>query len=162
MAETFPSLNGVAQSWADIGVTVQVTGGTSQRTDDIADISYGTTVELGEQRGVGMEIKKRTRGQRSYEGKITFYADGMRSMLSALAAVAPADAGGFKDTSQVVFDVLIQHSPPGVTEISEVQLIGCRLLTRNANHAEGTDPDKREGTLSIGRILEKIDGAWVV
>jgi 2-polyprenyl-6-methoxyphenol hydroxylase-like FAD-dependent oxidoreductase len=162
MAESFPSLNGVAQSWADIGVTITVTGGTSSRTDDIVDISYGTTVEVGEQRGVGMEVKKRTRGQRAYEGKITFYADGMRSMLAALAAAAPSDAAGFKDTSQVVFDVLIQHSPPGAEEIGEVQLLGCRLLTRNASHAEGTDPDKREGTLSVGRIIEKIGGVLVV
>lgn len=162
MAENFPSLNGVAQSWADIGVTITVTGGTSNRTDDIADISYGTTVEVGKQRGVGMEVKKRTRGQRSYEGKITFYAEGMRDMLAALAASAPADASGFKDTSQVVFDVLVQHSLPGESEVQEVQLLGCRLLTRNANHAEGTDPDKREGTLSVGRIIEKIGGVLVV
>lgn len=161
MAESYPSLNGVAQSWADIKITINVPGGAAVPVTDIANIKYSRTVARGEQRGVGMEIKKRTRGQRSYSGGITFYAEGKYTLRAALLPLAPI-IGGRPDLSGVAFDILVQHAVTPTSPIREVQMLGCFIDEESGDHSEGSDVDKYEVVLSVGSVEDKVEGVWTV
>jgi len=152
----YPVLDGIAPSWADIAVTIQQYDGPSIETKDIAALTSGVSVEIGEQRGTGGQLRRRTVGQASYESSITFYRDGYQKFLRALAAVAP-QRGGEKVLSLVHFDIIVQHIPPGSAEVFEYKVMGARLTGRTMNHAEGTDADQVECELSVAKIIDMID-----
>src|SRR5215510_8588520 len=94
-----PVIDGVSPSFADIAVRVSPVGGALGSVinalggklleiGDIAAISTGATVEVGEQREGGRVIK-RTRGSVSYEASMTLYSSGYLKLIRGLAAVAP-------------------------------------------------------------------------
>ncbi len=141
---SYPLLNGVAPSWADLSVTIQLYSGPSIKTADIAGLSWSDSVEVGTQRGTsGGRKLKRTTGQYDCEGSITFYnGEGYEAFETALAAKD-------KRISLVVFDVMVQHTPPNSTQIYTVKLVGCRMLGRGSDPAEGSDPDQIEVPLSV-------------
>lgn len=167
MAENFPTLNGEAQSWANIAVIVQGYGGTELTAADLKDLSWSETVEVGEQRSTGGKLKARTVGQNKCEAKATFYADGYDALLENLAAIAVArgfvDPTGAAKVSLVGFDVLIQHTPMDQSYLVEKKLEGCRLLSDSGSHSEGTDAETIEVGLNPVRVSRKTKaGTWVV
>ncbi len=156
--QLYPALNDIEPSWADIVVTTTVYDGALLENIDIAGITWGRTVEVGERRGgSGGRVMARTTGSVSYEASMTLYRSGYRRMLKALAAVAPT-RGNQKLISLVGFDVMIQHSPPGEVEIYQTKIKGCRFLGDSNDNAEGTDADKIELTLSPLEIVQIING----
>lgn len=160
--QAFPSLNEIAPSWADIGVTCAIFDGPLVELADIAAINWSDTVEVGEQRGAsGGRVMKRTTGSLSSEASMTLYRSGARKLVRNLASVA-LSFGNQKRISLVGFDIEIQHTPPGEAEIYVVRIKGCRLLGRSLSMAEGTDADKVEIALSPLYIAEFIDGEEVV
>lgn len=167
MAENYPTLNGEAQSWSNISVIVQGYGGVELPAADLKDISWGETVEVGEQRSTGGKLKARTVGQNSCEAKATFYADGYDALIDNLATIAIAlgrvDADGAARISLVGFDVLIQHTPVDQSWITEKKIMGCRVLSDAGSHAEGTDADTHEVSLNPVKVMRKTkSGKWVV
>jgi len=105
-------------------------------------------VEVGVVRGTsGGRKRKRTTGQADSECTVTFYKTGWKRFRTVLAAKNPK-------ISLVGFDILIQHTPPGSTEIHNVKIVGCRVLGRSADMAEGADPDKIEVTVNPMLIEE--------
>jgi hypothetical protein len=158
----YPALNDYAPSWADISVTLTVSGGEALETADIAAASWSSSVEVGEMRGAsGGRPMARTSGDVSYEASITLYRSGYRKLQKALAAVAPT-RGNQKLIGHAPFDVLIQHTPIGESEIYVTKIKGCRLLGASDDMAEGNEADKIEVTLNPMEIVQIIDGEEIV
>lgn len=159
----FPVLDGVAPSWADIMIKASpLADGSLIDIKDIQAINTGTTVEFGEQRGAsGGRVIKRTTGQVSQEASMTLYRSGYQKLLRALKSLAPK-RGNQRAISLVHFNIQVQHTPPGDTEIYEYRVKGCRIAGRNLNGAEGTDADLVEVPLNPIEIADVIDGEEVV
>jgi hypothetical protein len=154
----YPVLDGIAPSWADIIVKATPNGAALIEMKDISAINSGVTVEVGEQKAGG-RVMKTTTGEVSYEASITFYREGYQKFLRGLAAASDAGSRGDQSLYSLAhFNVQVQHTPPGSTEIYEYRLKGCRALGRSLNGAEGTDADTVEVTLHVKEIVDVIDG----
>lgn len=159
--QAFPSLNGVAPSWADIQTTITPDGATALQTIDYSAIKWGRKVEVGEQRGAsGGRIMARTTGALTPEAEATFYRSGYRALLKSLMQNAPT-RGNQVIISGVSFDILIQHSVPGDTEIYTTKLKGCRLLGDSDDMKEGSEADQLTLTLNPIEIVNIIGGVEV-
>lgn len=161
--QTFPSVNEIAPSWADIEVTLTVAdGGQALSMIDIAAVKWSRSVEVGEQRGAtGGRVKARTTGSGSQESSMTLYRSGLRKMIKALIEKAP-ERGNQKVIGLVSFDVLIQHTPLGETEIYKTKIKGCRYLGDSDDMQEGNEADKIEVTLNPIEVVQIINGVEVV
>lgn|SRR5678815_3473309 len=160
--QEYPSIDGVAPSWADIGVTFTVTGGGDLlEMADIASIKSGSKVDIGEQRGVGGRVMSRTTGQGSQEASMELYRSGYRKLLKSLAKKAPT-RGNQALISLVPFDILIQHTPPGETEIYTRKIKGCRISGVDAESKEGADADKVSCALNPIEVVDIVDGQEIV
>lgn len=158
----YPTLNSYAPSWADIATTYTIDGGDLIEMSAFDDISMSDTVEIGEQRGAsGGRVMFRTTGSKKSEAKATFFRSGFRQLVRGLVKKAP-ERGNQKMISLVGFDILIQHTPPGESDIYVAKIKGCRLLGRSWTFAEGNDADKVEVTLNPMEIVDIIDGVEVV
>jgi hypothetical protein len=155
--QEYPTLDGVAPSWADLEVTIPIYDGPTVKTQDIAALKWSVARERGEVRGTsGGRVRKRTRGQTSYEGTITFYKQGFRTMLQGLQERADALGLSILD---IPFDVLAKHTTPELTgdvDIHEALMQGCLLDGVSSDMAEGVDADQIEVPLSI--MLVVLDG----
>lgn len=160
--QAYPSLNDVEPSWADIGVSATIDGGSLLDMVDIKGIKWGRKVEVGEKRGAsGGRVMARTTGQGSQEASMTLYRSGMRKLVKGLIAKAPT-RGNQAIISLVSFDIVVQHTPPGESEIYEVHIKGCRYLGDDDDMKEGTDPDTLEVTLNPIEIANIVNGVEVV
>jgi hypothetical protein len=157
----FPVFDGIAPGWADIGLTISGSNVSLVQVGDIAAVSFGYTVEVGEQREGGRVIK-RTRGSVSYEGSITFYASGWQKVLRALVEAAPRNAKGQAQLSLVHFNVHRIWAPPGSTDLLEDKAKGCRILGRTIDASEGDDAQQVEVPLSVLELVDVIDGIEVL
>lgn len=156
--QAYPSINDIAPSWADIQTTWTVSGGTALEMIDYSAIKFSEKVEVGEQMGAsGGRVMARTTGAVKYEGSMTLYRSGHRKFMRALAGVAP-QRGSQRLVSIPTFEILIQHTPPGETDIYKVKLKGCRYLGSSSDHKEGSDADQLEVTLSILEVVHIVDG----
>jgi hypothetical protein len=159
---SFPLLNDVAPSFADVVLKITPTGGPVLTTEDFAALTDGRTVEVGEQRGAsGGRVMRRTTGSISYEASITFYRSGYQTLYRAMAALAPTARGNQKVLSVVPFNVQIQHTPFGTTEIYDRRWRGCRIIGDGMSLAEGTEADQIEVPVSVIEIVDIIDGVEV-
>ena len=112
MGQEYPSLFGVAPSWADVGIKFPIYGGEIIATSDIAAISASDSLEFGVKRGTsGGKKTARTTGQEDCECSVTFYRQGLVTLVRALMARAPT-RNGRKQIGLVGFDILTQHTPP--------------------------------------------------
>ena len=162
LAQAYPTLNDIEPSWADVAFTFTVSGGPLIQMADCAALKWSRKVEVGEKRGTsGGRIMARTVGQGSQEATATLYRGGLRSLLKGLATTAPI-RGNQVLISLVSFDIMIQHTPPGATEIFQVKIKGCRYLGDSDDMKEGQDPDKVEITLNPMEIANIINGQEVV
>jgi len=159
--QALPTYNGIASSWADITCTFSSNGGTVVDMAAFSDISCSDTVTVGEQRNAGPIITQRSAGEVVQEAKATLYRNGSLQLQAALAAEAPL-RGNQRRLSLVHFDVQIQHTPFGSSDIFELRLKGCRILSRSWTFAAGPDPDKVEVDLNPLQIAAFINGEEVV
>jgi hypothetical protein len=154
MSDEFPTLNEVAPSWADITVSFPVYGGETVITPDIAAMKWSDKVEVGLVRGTnGGRKSKRTTGQYDCDASVTFYREGWRTFRKILAAKD-------KKISLVGFDFIIQHTPPGSTEIFNVKISGCRVMGRSSDMSESSDADKIE--IPLNAMLIEEDGVTLL
>jgi hypothetical protein len=150
MASEYPTLQDVAPSWADVRANFTIYGGQQIITPDIAAIKWSDKVEVGLVRGTnGGRKSKRTTGQYDCEATVTFYREGWRTFRTGLVAKNVK-------ISLVGFDIMIQHTPPGSTEIFNVKIAGCRIIGRSSDMAEGADAEKIE--IPINPMLIEEDG----
>jgi hypothetical protein len=150
MDQSYPTLNDVEPSWADVTLSFPVYGGETVVTSDIAAVKWSDKVDVGVVRGTnGGRKVKRTTGQLDNDASVTFYKSGWRTLRKVLAAKNPK-------ISLVGFDILIQHTPPGSTDIHTVKIAGCRVTGRSGDMAEGADADKIE--IAVNPMLIEEDG----
>jgi hypothetical protein len=148
--QEYPTLQDIEPSWADVRANFPIYGGQTIITPDIAAIKWSDKVDVGLARGTsGGRKMKRTTGQYDCDATLTFYRSGWRLFRLALAEKD-------KRISLVGFDILIQHTPPGTTEIFNVKIVGCRVTGRSADMAEGSDPEKIE--IPVNPMLIEEDG----
>lgn len=156
MANEYAVLDGIAPSWADLTATVAgYTGGVELDIKDIASITTGVAIEIGEQRGTGGQLRRRTRGQATYEGAINFYQDGYEKFGEMLLETAPRENGEAL-IGLVHWDLVIQFMPPGTSRIYTRKLLGCRMAGSNLNPTEGVDANQVEVPVSVAKILDMI------
>lgn len=163
--QSYSSLVETASSWSDIAVAITPDSSAKMDATDIAAISHSGAIERGEQRGAsGGRVQMRTTGSVSYEGSITFYRSGLRKFVRALVAAAPdyAMRGNQVRIGLVKFDIDVQHSPPGATEISHHRMKGCSLNGYTDDMAEGNDADQIEIPVSPMENVQMVDGKEVV
>lgn len=160
--QEYPVIDGIASSWADIALTIDVMGGGTLKDIDFAAINTGTAVEVGEQIGAsGGRVMRRTSGSAKNTASATYYRSGLRKLLKALMPYAPT-RGNQVLVSLVHYTMLVQHTPLGESEIYQVKIKGCRLLGRDYKFAEGNDADKVEVALNPIEVVDIIDGKEVV
>lgn len=161
MADEYPILDGIAPSWADLKLTVTgYNGGRTIETKDISAFSTGATIEIGEQRGTGGKLRRRTRGQATYECSMTLYLAGWIEFCKMLKEVAPVEQGRRK-LSLAHFDCFEQFILPATSDdetIYQTKVLGCRIAGRAKNLAEGTDAAAVEVPISIVEVVDIIDG----
>ena len=155
---SYPLLNGVAASWADIALRLKPNGGSLLEVGDIAAVSGTPTVEVGEQREGGRVIAT-TRGSVSNEASITLYASGYQKILRGFLPVAPIDPiGGDAILTLVHFDFTLHWTPPGAIDILERRFQGCRFLSLGNDNAEGNDATQFVCPLHVTKIVDVVDG----
>lgn len=160
--QSYPTLNDFAPSWADIGTTFTVGGdGQLLETADYSAIKCGSTAEFGKQMGAsGGRVLKRTTGSVEHECSATFYRSGLRKLIRAMVSKAPK-IGNRRTLRVVALDILIQHTPPGETDIFVTKIKGCRLKGLSMEMAEGNDADQVELELDPIDVVHIIDGEEV-
>ncbi len=156
MSGEYPTLNEVEPSWADVTITIALYNGPTVSTPDIAGIKISDKVDIGIVRGTsGGKKRKRTTGQLDNDASITFYQSGWVLHRDALASVAPVNVAGQRQISLVGFDIMYQFTPPGSTKIFSLKVVGCRVVGRSFEGAEGPDAQKIEIPLNIMDIEEE-------
>jgi hypothetical protein len=162
----FPSLGSIEPSWADIAVTATVIGGDLLTMADIKAIKWSRKVEVGLKRGAsGGRVMARTMGEGSQEASMELYRGGLRTLIKSLmkgAQAANLVRGNQLIIGAVAFDIMIQFTPVGETEIYQVKIKGCRYLGDSDDSKEGADPSTIEVTLNPIEIVQIINGQEVV
>jgi hypothetical protein len=162
MNQQYPTLNDYAPSWADITTTLNVHDGAQLDVFDYAAMKDGRKIDVGVQKGAsGGRVMASTTGELTQDASITLYRSGHRKFLRALMANAPT-RGNQVIIGVVMFDVVIQHSPPNSDEIFERRWKGCRFLGDPMDFKEGNEADKIECPLFVTEIVDIIDGKEVV
>lgn len=158
---TFPTLNGEVQSWANIKLVCNLYDGASFDCPDIKSVKWDVSVERGMQRSINGDIKGFTRGAGTPTGSVEFYADGYQVFCDYLIKIAKSKGfveNGIAKYSLPAFDLLITHTPLGVTGIRKVEVLGCRLSKDAGEHTEGTDADVNAVELSVTKVVRTING----
>ncbi len=156
--QSFPLLDEIAPSYADIALVIKGSATPVLKTEDIKAINTNTTIEIGKLRGAsGGRVRRRTTGSVEYDGSLTLYRSGWQALLRNLGP-SMLTRGNQRVYGLVHFSLQALWTPPGSAEFYETRLKGCRMLGRTLASAEGTDPDELEVPLSIGEIVDVIDG----
>ncbi len=164
---SYPVLDGIAPSWADITVKVQATGAPLLRMEQISAMSGARKVEVGSQEGAsGGREMKRTTGKVTNETSITLYRDGYEDFIEMLAAIA-ANTPGLQRGNELLislvhFDVQILHTPPLSQRIYERRWYGVRVLGDTLAHKEGVEADTVDIPVSTIKIADMSKGKEVV
>lgn len=165
-SQEYPTLNGIAPSWADIKIAIAALGANGLlETADFNSISFASSVEIGTQRGAsGGRVMKRTRGSKSDEAELGMYKSGARSLVELLASVAPERDGGLKQVGLAHFNINVQWSPPGDSSIWKLDILGCRITGMTFASSDGSaDPDVVPIPLSVIDIVQTMpDGTKAV
>jgi hypothetical protein len=163
--QAYPSLADIEPSWADIDVTATITGGALLEMADIKSIKWSRKVEVGEKRGAsGGRVMSRTTGSLSQDASAVFYRSGTTALLTNLmnqAVILGYTRGNQVIVSLVAFDIMIQFTPPGTSDIWETKLKGCRYLGDVGDMKEGADADTWECTLNPLEVVELINGVEI-
>jgi hypothetical protein len=157
--QSFPVLDGICPSWADVIVKASPVGAPLIEMNDIKSIDTGTSMEIGEMRGAsGGRVIKRTTGSVKYEASMTLYASGFNKFLRGLLAASPPTRGNQYRLSLVHFGLQVMFTPPGTDEIFEFRIKGCRYTGRKYAASEGVDAQPVDVNLNTIEIVDMIDG----
>lgn len=151
----YPTIQGVAPSWADASISIASYAGPTLDTTDFAALKYEHAIERTTTYGTnGGRKRARTRGQYTCGGSMTLYKDGARALRKMLGEAARSlGLTGFGD---VGFDVSVTHSVEGSSEIHSLKMEGCVIDGDTGDMAEGADADKCEFTLNVMKVI--VDG----
>lgn len=162
MAGSVETLNGIAPSWAECEIVLNVDGGGSVPDIDWKGLDYEDKIDRTITRGQGGKPKSKTTGQSTTTASGSLMREGYDALIGALVAVAPSDGAGRKQISKARFDLVVTHSYEDVAKIYTIKLLGCSLDKRAAKHAEGVEADTIDVELNPMKIVEVRDGVEVV
>lgn len=152
----YPTINGIAPSWADIAVRLTPTAGKLIEMGSIKSLKSSRKLERGRQREGGRTIK-RTTGQIDYEAEMELYLDGLHELIDGLAAGAPT-SGNQVRLGLASFLINVQWSVPNDSRIFERRIKGCMLAGDTLDAAEGTDAQTITIPLDPIEIADVKDG----
>lgn len=155
----YPTLDGIAPSWADVSVRLKGSETVLLDMRDIKSISTGRKVDEGVQKAGG-RVMQRTSGEGSQDASCTLYQSGYIKLIRNLSKVAPK-RGNIALIRFVHFGIDFQYTPPGSTEIFERRLKGCFVKEDDMNGSEGSDAATVDVTLSVIEIVDVVDGVEV-
>ncbi len=164
---SYPVLDGIAPSWADITVKIQATGAPVLTADQISAMTGSRKVEVGNQEGAsGGRVMKRTTGKVTHEASITLYRDGYDLLIEMLMNVALTLPGLQRGNEVLIglvhFDTQILHTPPLSSKIFERRWYGARIIGDTAAHKEGVEADTIEVPVSVAKIVDMKNGREIV
>lgn len=160
--QSYPLLNGIAASWADVVIKCALFDGPLLDVQDIQSINTSTSVEVGNQIGAsGGRVMRRTLGSASQEASMTLYRSGYQTFIEKLAEIAPA-RGNERVITAVHFDIVYQYTPLGTDAIFERHIKGARVIGSTMNDTEGSDAGVVEVPLSVAKIVDIVNGLEVV
>lgn len=154
--QAYPTLNEFEPAWCDVRIPIALYDGPVVETEDIAAIKWSDKVIVGAVKGTSGRKRKRTRGDLEGEASITFYLSGWKKMKAAFRVVAPK-RDGKSQISLVAFDIPIQFTPPGSTDIFEILVRGGRVIGRSFDGKEGPEAQQIEIPLDIVEVEEDGD-----
>lgn len=161
--QEFPTLNGEAQSWANMLCKASVYNGPAIDLKDIKSFDWDVALERGVQRTRDGAIKSFTRGQATPSCKVGFYADGLLKFWEACIDTCLALGGAYVDgdtalVGLVKFDIFVQHTPLGASDIRQVDLLGLAWKKDAGSYAEGVEADATEAEFDIVRVVRTVNG----
>jgi hypothetical protein len=162
-SQLLPNLNDIEPSWADIAVVSTLYEGPLLDMTDINAINWSRSLDLGE-RKAGGRVMARTQGDQKQEASWTLYQGGYIRLLRALKDIAIQKGfarGNQALVSLVGFDVQIDYTPKGSSEIFRVKIKGCRLTGDSSSASDGPDASTVELTLNPIEVVNIIDGVEV-
>jgi hypothetical protein len=171
--QTFPSLNGIDPSWADIKFVFSVAGAPilgpaasvlpTIEIEDIAAINTSRALEVGYKEGAtGGRRSGRSTGRASDESSITFWRSGFEKFCEILAMTAPKRGANEYAISLVHFDFSQFHTPFGSANIYQRRVLGCRVIGDTMNSQVSSDVQQVEVPLSVMKIVDVNKGKNLV
>ncbi len=160
------SLNVHECSWADLTSDLLIPGGAAASVTELEGAKWSRKNERAETRGIGGRLKKRTKGQASFEASATATRGGWMMLAEAIEAKA-VELGQVRDDKVIIagidFDLLLQHTPLGETRIYRVKLVGCSLDADSSDMKQGNEADMIELGLNPLEIqVQSASGKWLV
>lgn len=151
MSDDFPSIQGEYHSWAEIAIPLEIFGGKSFKTPDIAGIKWDETADPEDVPGIGPDPVGRTVGSVKRSGELSMWNASALEFMKELA----------KKNRRIR---LVKFDIPGKWEaldgegvIHTFKLVGCRIAGRTFEATAGdAAPSKVVFPLSIARI--ELDG----
>jgi hypothetical protein len=140
----FTTIQGQAQSWTDINVTVDFFLVPILDGIHICDLSWTEKRTRGYQSSGGHRVY-RTRGVTEYGANMTLYQSGARVFRTRLVEAAIQLGyvhNGEVYVGDVPFNVLVSWTPIGHNIIRVKRLKNCTVTDWGETMTEGTDPDK--------------------
>lgn len=129
----FPLIQGDYASWAQLGVALDIKGGSTVMTKDFSAVDWEDNVETAPVPGTGPEPIGSVTGAYTTAGSMSMYLDRFCAFQDALAAKNSRIA-------LVRFSIFLAWVPlDGDGVMKKCSLIGCKIMGRGNTNAPGTD-----------------------
>jgi hypothetical protein len=143
---TYPNINGVAPSWAQIRVSISGHG----RTLGLMGIDYSDKVSREKVRGEGSVPLEMTDGEYDSECKLKMAFREARAFQRSLELAADSLGVG---VYQVPFEIQVAYRLDNGSQIIEDQIIGCKVQSFAQAHESGPKGLEVELPIDCMRIL---------
>lgn len=156
--EGYSSVNGIEPSWSDIKVQISVTDGSDIEDADIEGVKWSEKLTLGMRRGTsGGRKQARSSGEADFDGSLVLAKNALRQFKAKLSEAAQAK--GYVRGNQILiglveFEVVVQHTPPGETDIYTSILKGCRYIGSTHDLKPGPDIHTVEVPLDVMEVVD--------
>jgi len=129
MALSYPDINGVRASWADVECSIGKTGAAKKITRAVKSINFTDELKPGVIRGNSAKKQGRTLGIHDPSADATFFDAEFTQLVDDLG-------DGF---GAIPIDITICYVPATGLAMKKVELIGCRITKHEGGGEEGED-----------------------
>lgn len=162
--DKYPDINDYEISWSSVGITLNLDDGESLDGLDIEGLKFDSKIDTSRTGGMGGGRKLReTEGTSDNTASMQLTKSALRTMMSAMAKVAPERDGGVKQIGLVKFNVVANYSTKASpTDIFTTKLIGCRMRSRGEDGKSGSS-DAIIASVDLGPmdVIEEINGVEI-
>ncbi len=122
----YPLINGRRADWSAISIDI---GGGLTKPLGVKELSYKSTLEPGEVRGLHPQVLGHTLGTHTNEGSFTLYLAEYHELIAKLG-------DGYMATP---FNITVSYSPKKGDPVITDKLIGCRIKTADKSHSQSNE-----------------------